>query len=471
MENKIKLTVMVNCQSMGKVSVTRASDSTDVTSSNSVYEVDEGSVLYLEAEAANGFQFAGWSDGECDKIRKIHVSKEIEYYAVFVSQTKKNELTPLFNKLFFNGRRFPLTHASCPDPSNFNSSNHDQFKHVTNAKSVIDEMGKDKESNRGITLGAWLIPTLIIIALIILLLAPLKGCAISTDSLVTIKSINTNIPLVISTSENGKGFVYAYSIVVDSTYILAKDTIASMNHPEKTIVRGEVIYRNTSWYLLLYLILAAILLSIMTILIIKLLVPYFEKILDFRHKKEELEYKDRIRLYDEDREYERLLYKTEIALYEKREKARIDEWVRDNEHERELDKKAQERIADLSKVLLELAKVKNTVTLNDPKGNGKTITIERSVLSEDCCNELNGVIQSFIKEDDCCCKMIKEILKCMFGDSNNCEKLKKCVKSFLCDKGDCEGKCKELLERIDKLIAAIEKVPSGGASTVINNCK
>ena len=92
MENKIKLTVMVNCQSMGKVSVTRASDSTDVTSSNSVYEVDEGSVLYLEAEAANGFQFAGWSDGECDKIRKIHVSKEIEYYAVFVSQTKKNEL-------------------------------------------------------------------------------------------------------------------------------------------------------------------------------------------------------------------------------------------------------------------------------------------------------------------------------------------------------------------------------------------
>jgi hypothetical protein len=240
-----------------------------------------------------------------------------------------------------------------------------------------------------------------------------------------------------------------------------------MNHPEKTIVRGEVIYRNTSWYLLLYLILAAILLSIITILIIKLLVPYFEKILDFRHKKEELEYKDRIRLYDEDREYERLLYKTEIALYEKREKARIDEWVRVNEHERELDKKAQERIADLSKVLLELAKVKNTVTLNDPKGNGKTITIERSVLSEDCCDELKEVLQGFIKEDDCCCK----ILKCLFGDPIDCEKLKKCLKSLLCDKENCEGKCKELLERIDKLIAAIEKVPSGGASTVINNCK
>lgn len=171
--------------------------------------------------------------------------------------------------------------------------------------------------------------------------------------------------------------------------------------------------------------------------------------------------------FHEDREFGRLQTKTEIAILEKLEKTRIDEWSRNNEHERKLNIMEQERTAELNNVLIELAKVKNAVTFNDPKGGGKTITIERSVLSEDCCDELKGALQDFIKEDDCCCK----IIKCLFGDSIDCEKLKRCLQCLLCDKGDCEGKCKELLERIDKLIAAIEKLPSGGASTVINNCK
>lgn len=468
MEEKLKLSIKVNCKSMGKVSVTPASNSSNpIPLDNDVYEVKKDSVLYLEAEAVEGSRFLGWSDGICDKIRKIQVSKETEYVAAFVLTTRQNELTTLFDKLFIDGRRSPLVHASCPDKCNFSSLNNNQPSQDIKAKNVIEEMKKYKGKDRCGSFWAWFIPALAIIALSVLLLVPLRGCATSTDSLVTINSVNTNIPLVISTSENGKGFVYAHSIVVDSTYIVAKDTIASLNKPEKTIVHGEIVYRNTSWHLLLYILLAAILLSVTVIVIIKLLVPYFEKVLDFRHKMEENEYKDRIRLYDEDRAYERLLYKTEIALYEKREKARIDEWVKDNEHERELDKKEHERIADLNKIFLELAKVKNTVTFNDPKGTGKTITIERSVLSEECCNELNGALQDFIKEDDCCCK----ILKCLFSDPIDCEKLKKCLKSLLCDKEDCEGKCKELLERIDKLIAAIEKMPMGNASTVINNCK
>ena len=171
--------------------------------------------------------------------------------------------------------------------------------------------------------------------------------------------------------------------------------------------------------------------------------------------------------FHEDREFGRLQTKTEIAILEKLEKTRIDEWSRNKEHERKLNIMEQERIAELNNVLIELAKVKNTVTFNDSKGSGKTITIERSILSEDCCDELKEALQDFINEDDCCCK----ILKCLFGDPIDCEKLKKCLKSLLCDKGDCEGKCKELLERIDKLIVAIEKMPSCGASTVINNCK
>lgn len=171
--------------------------------------------------------------------------------------------------------------------------------------------------------------------------------------------------------------------------------------------------------------------------------------------------------FHEDREFIRFRTKTEIALHEKLEKSRIDEWSQNKENERKLNIMEQERIAELSNVLKELAKVKNTVTFNDPKGSGKTITIERSVLSEDCCNELKEVLQGFIKEDDCCCK----ILKCLFGDPIDCEKLKKCLKSLLCDKENCEGKCKELLGHVDRLILAIERMSSNGASTVINNCK
>lgn len=175
--------------------------------------------------------------------------------------------------------------------------------------------------------------------------------------------------------------------------------------------------------------------------------------------------------FHEDRESARQRTKVEIALYDKLEKARIEEWCCNKEYERKLNVMEQERIAELSKVLLELAKVKNTVTLSDPKGSGKTVTVERSVLSEDCCCELKNVFQDFIKENSHRCKMFEEILKCMSENPVGCEKLRTCLKSFPCDKGDCEGKCKELSEYLGKIANAVEKMSCGGTSTVINNCK
>ena len=102
--------------------------------------------------------------------------------------------------------------------------------------------------------------------------------------------------------------------------------------------------------------------------------------------------------FHEDREYSRLRTKTEISLHEKLEKARIDEWCRNNEHKRKLIIMEQERIAELSNVLKELAKTMNKVTIVDNQDKGKTITVERSILCEDCCNEIKEMVNAALKE-------------------------------------------------------------------------
>lgn len=60
--------------------------------------------------------------------------------------------------------------------------------------------------------------------------------------------------------------------------------------------------------------------------------------------------------FNEDREYNMLQTKIEISLYEKRARASIEQWERNIEHEREIDKREHERIAKLSDGLIELAK-------------------------------------------------------------------------------------------------------------------
>lgn len=241
----------------------------------------------------------------------------------------------------------------------------------------------------------------------------------------------------------------------------------------RTTILDIDLFTNNKW-------LHYIFIFVCIITILSTIVLLFYKFIQFQTKQCETNAKMKEKMmnavldaFHEDREFGRLQTKTEIAILEKLEKTRIDEWSRNKEHERKLNIMEQERIVGVSDVLKELAKTKNAVIIKDPHECGETITIERSILSDECCTEIKEIIENATKKPDDCCELIKKIAKCLFGDpiDFDCEKLKKCVKSFLCDKGDCEGKCKELLERIDKLIAAIEKVPSGGASTVINNCK
>lgn len=162
--------------------------------------------------------------------------------------------------------------------------------------------------------------------------------------------------------------------------------------------------------------------------------------------------------FNDDREFSRLQTKTDIALHEKLERARIEEWSRNKEHERRLNVMEQERIAELDKLLLEMAKVKNTVTLSDPKGHGKTIVIERSILSDDCCNELKDIVGKYISKEDDCCKLLKEIFQCLMDGIPNqerCKRIKELLKCLLCHDSDCDKKYKDLCDKIDQIMLII----------------
>lgn len=148
---------------------------------------------------------------------------------------------------------------------------------------------------------------------------------------------------------------------------------------------------------------------------------------------------------------------------EQMKKILLDEYARDKEHLRKMDLKKHERISTLFEKIIELGKIKNTVTLKDPRDNGKTITIERSILSNEC-SELKDIIKNFsVAHDDCC----EKILKCLFGDPMDCEKVKKILGCLICNK-DNETPNSDIVERIDRLIALIQTLGATGLQQVVN---
>lgn len=450
----------------------------------------KGLEITVKAIAKPGYIFSQWSDGTTCNPKTVQATAGLDIKAIFEKATPR----AMFDSLLNHDRKCIQGNKQCPDYEKFDEQSPDDFSKVEN---VID---KELKSSEKWTWIHWLVSIILAVLIVFLFLSKYdekeylestccKCCNIDSTSInntpkecvvsfTPCKCCKTEIPVKISTDDNRCGFIYAHHIIIDTVYSSHTYTAEDVNEPSQpnlqnnTSIHGEIAYRNTSWYILLYDVIIAVLVLIAIVLVIRFFMQYCMKKTDFEHKMIERRYNDYIRLSDEDREYKLLQYKTNVSLFEKREKAIIEEWQQDKEHDRKLDVMEQERIAELSKVLLELAKVKNTVTLSDPKGSGKTVTVEKSVLlSGDCCNELNNVIQGFIKENSHRCKMFEEILKCMSENPVGCEKLRTCLKSFLCDKGDCEGKCKELSECLGKIANAVEKMSCGGTSTVINNCK
>lgn len=391
----IKLTIKANNNNWGSVSVVQNSDQSIITASEGdVYEVENETVLCLEAKEGKDCKFLMWSDGECGKIRNIKASERAEYVAVFISE-ENDVLSRMFNILFnsINERRYVA--SQCPELEDFGTLFKDSSITTSNASIMTDENKKDIKSSKYLDFLAWLIPIIAMVVMFALLLIQIKCRKNNTDSLVTVHSTTVDKPLLVPITTSN-GFVYVHKIKVDTTYIEHKDNMVSSNKPNKAVIQGEIIYRNTGWHIWLFLIIVVALVSAVIVLIIKILLHYYGKLRDSEHRMQELKYRDDIRMINENREIERLRYKTDMLLYEKKEKMIIDEWARDNEHNRIIDIKEQERVAKLNNVLLELAKIKNTITIKSAKNDGETMLIERSILSEDCCEELKEIVKGFV---------------------------------------------------------------------------
>lgn len=160
--------------------------------------------------------------------------------------------------------------------------------------------------------------------------------------------------------------------------------------------------------------------------------------------------------------YRHLVHQLEFR--EQVDKLLLDEYARDKEHLRKIDLKEQERITALPDIIIELGKNKNIVTLKDPRDNGKTISIERSILSKECCEELKEILKNHtLSNDDCC----KKVLKCLFGDPIDCEKVKNTLKCLICS-NDNEKSTSDLAEKIDRLAALIQSSGAAGMQQVVN---
>ena len=98
-------------------------------------------------------------------------------------------------------------------------------------------------------------------------------------------------------------------------------------------------------------------------LVLAAVIFLFHLYMQFLSKNSEIEAKLKEKIMDkifnafnEDRDNSILRTKTELSLQERLEKTRIEEWVRNKEHERKMNTLEQERIAKLSDVLVELEK-------------------------------------------------------------------------------------------------------------------
>ena len=187
-------------------------------------------------------------------------------------------------------------------------------------------------------------------------------------------------------SENSRlwiGVVIAIIVFVGSLVLLSCVLINNI----------KMLCENGFWRPIVYLVILALYSTLIFLL--------FKQLLLNQRKQKEDEFKqldwlnrERVRLLDEYRDFARLQKKTELAIYDKQEKARIDEWVRDNEHLRKMEIMQQERISDLSKVILELVKTKDVITITSNDNKEKTTILERSILSDDFYLKLDDLLKN-----------------------------------------------------------------------------
>ena len=356
----------------------------------------------------------------------------------------ENRVSGLFELLRIPVYEFSSDNCTCPRTS-------PDYKHYNNpnagSKVTCDAGALSKLTNNDgcylwrICQPFWIVLVSIII-FVLLLLLPVKCYAHSKGTHQDSVQVDSCMQSASNNAKSNGDFWTIVSPNRDSSIYIQKsveDLVTHVDLKEDTVkitASREIDYVNRSWHIYLYWIIIALLLAATLVIIFIYFIPYWTRLMEIKQKFDEEKYRDQRRFMDEDREFERLQNKTELALYEKLEKAKIDEWIRDNEHNRNMERREHERLSNLSSILVELAKIKNTITIEQC---GKKVTIERSILSCDCCEELRNIVQTVMLKDDRCCEKVKELLKCLFFTKGefDCEKLKDMLRVLICsDKKD-----------------------------------
>lgn len=359
------------------------------------YEVPLNASFVLDAQPAAGCQFVCWNDGETNPVRQISVtSNDVTYMAIFAKtvnafprprffRNRRGVARSLLASLLHYPIRLASPHNPCPDATPYNG----QSPNVGQDAEKIKGYQCVSQSNCGSKAARCLLPLLIILIAGVFVLLALSGCtsqqvfnsqttdkstsvhAEITPSFNNTDSRNTSVKVEINPRVINRT-VYDTVVIHDSTFVLA--------HPCNTTIY-TIHHYDADWIELIYLFLIAILFAVVILLVVKCVMPLYHKRAEFENKMQEKRYNDYVRFLDEDRAYERRITETSVSLWEKREKMIVDEWVRDNEHDRKLDIMERERITSMNNMLVELAKIKNVIRYMDRTGN--TVTTEQTIMS------------------------------------------------------------------------------------------
>lgn len=231
--------------------------------------------------------------------------------------------------------------------------------------------------------------------------------------------------------EKGKCNCWNILIPVLSIILLGVVAWSTLSNLKNILVIDLIAKSNWLHYIFVFIVIAAILVSMFLLL---------DRIIFSQSKKQDVDIKLKekmidavINAFNEDREYGMLCRKSEIALNEKLEKARIDEWCRNKEHLRRINIMEQERRNEYADTLKELANTK----------------------------------EKAVSQPDDCCEIMKKIARCILGDSDPCEKVHELLKKLLCD-SDCQKKYEELQKAIEELKSAQPASGSSGIQQVVN---
>lgn len=385
------VTIKSNDNSKGVVAINPAIP--PIVPNGCSYNIAANTIVVMNAQPNAGCQFVCWNDGDVNPNRQITVVGNKTYMAIFAKtvnvfprprllRNRRSAVRQLFSDLLNKPAQFASPHNPCPNSTPYTGL----LPNVGQDADKIKEYQCVPQNNCGSKAARCLLPLLIIIVGVLVLFA-LSGCTSQQISKNQTTDNSTSVYAEIAPSFNNTDnrkvsvkvdvnprvinrTVYDTVVIHDSSYVFA--------HPCNTTIY-TIHHHEADWIKLLYRFLIATLLAVIILLAIKHLMPLYHKRAEFENKMQEKRYNDYVRFLDENRIYERRITEANINLWEKREKMIVDEWARDNEHDRKLDILERDRIANMSNLLVELAKIKNVI--NNTDRNGNTVTSEQSILS------------------------------------------------------------------------------------------